>query len=176
MTDTDTRPAVSTADPLAPVRAALLARAQSDAARMLAEADADAAGTLAEAHTEARELRARARAEGEADAEAVASATRARARREARATVLKARSDAFHELRSQVMAAVPSLVHDQAYPALQDRLADRARAALGPDARITADPAGGVVARSGHRRAAFTLTALAERVIDQLDLDGLWSP
>jgi vacuolar-type H+-ATPase subunit E/Vma4 len=174
VTDTDARTAVY-AEPLAPVRAALLARAHADAARMLAEADADAERVLDEAGTQARELRARARSEGEADAEAVASATRARARRDARATVLRARREAYRELRRRVLEAVPRLRDDPAYPELRDQLVSRARATLGPEATIVEDPAGGIVARSGRRRAAFTLTALAGHVLDQLDLEGLWS-
>ncbi|WP_424752146.1 hypothetical protein [Mycobacterium sp.] len=164
-------------DPLAPVREELLARARADAERVLAEADADAAGTLAAARSEADSIRDAARAEGESDAAAVLSAKSARDRRQARAIVLAAQREAYDELRSQVVQALPAIRDDPGYGPWRDRVAEQARAVLGADAVVSEAPDGGVLAEANGRRARYTLEGLADRVIQTMgaDVAGLWS-
>ena len=156
-----------TQDPLAPVRAALLADAERDAARTLAAADADVEA-----------LRRDARARGEADARVVVAAERARTRRQARAVVQRARGEAFDELRRQVRVAAAGLRGAADYPELRRHLEEQARALVGDDARLSEPADGGVLAEVGGRRAALSLTGLADRVLDRLgpDLEGVWTP
>jgi len=163
---------------LAPVRAALLARTRQECARLVAEADEEAARELAAALDRARQVREVARAEGAADAASLARVELARARREARSTLLRAQRVAHDDLRAKVRGDVAALRDDPAYPAFLERVERLARAALGPEAVVTEDPAGGVVGQAGDRRASYTLVALADRVVDELgaDLEGLWRP
>jgi vacuolar-type H+-ATPase subunit E/Vma4 len=162
---------------LRPVGSALLARARADADRVLADADAAAADVLARAQGEADAILAEARAQGEADAAGVLATERARARRQARSVVLVAQREALEALRSQVLMRVAALRDDPAYPAWRDRLGDRARAVLGPDAVVTEHPDGGVVGEASGRRLAFTLEGLADQAIQALgvEVEELWS-
>ena len=164
-------------DPLAPVREALLTRARADADRTLAEADADAAAILSRARGEAEAIHAEARAQGESDAAAVLVAERARVRRQARTVVLAAQRDAYDELRSRVVQALPDLRDDPAYGRWRDRLADHAHAVLGTDALVSEHPRGGVLGEAAGRRFRYTLGGLADRVIEAMgsDVEGLWS-
>lgn len=170
--------ATGLADPLAPVRETVLTRARADADRTLAEADADAAAILARAQSEADAILAEARDQGESDAAQVLAAERARVRRGARAVVLAAQREAYDELRSRVLQALPALRDDPAYGPWRDRLADHARTVLGADAVVSEPAEGGVVAEANGRRALYTLGGLAGRVIDAIgpDVERLWSP
>jgi vacuolar-type H+-ATPase subunit E/Vma4 len=163
-------------DALAPVRAALVAKARADAGRLLAVAEQHAAVEVAAAEQRAETVLAAARARGEADARALVDAELVRARREGRALVLVAQRAAYDDLRQRVRAAVAALRDSPGYPALRRALEERARAALGPDVLLTDDPSGGFVAESGSRRAVFTLEALADEVLERggVDVDGLW--
>ena len=167
-----------TQDPLAPVRAALLADAERDAARTLAAADADVEALRARTARECDRLRRDARARGEADARVVVAAERARTRRQARAVVQRARGEAFDELRRQVRVAAAGLRGAADYPELRRHLEEQARALVGDDARLSEPADGGVLAEVGGRRAALSLTGLADRVLDRLgpDLEGVWTP
>ena len=166
------------ADPLAPVREELLARARAEAGRVVAEADADAEATLAAAQRDADAIRAAARAEGESDAAALLAAERARVRRQARAVILAAQREAYDELRSQVVQALSALRDDPGYGPWRDRLAERAREVLGAESVVSEPPEGGVLAERNGRRALYTLVGLADHVIETMgaDVEGLWSP
>jgi hypothetical protein len=163
---------------LAPLRDALLADARAETARLLATAEADAAAELAATQARADATLAEARAEGEADAVAVLTGDRARANRRARATVLRARSDAYQALRAGSQAAMRDLRRGAEYPRLLDRLAAVARAELGPSATFVEDASGGVLAEAEGRRLDYSLTGFADRAVDALgsDLERLWSP
>jgi vacuolar-type H+-ATPase subunit E/Vma4 len=165
-------------DPLSPVRLALVAHARAVSDRWLAEADADAAAMLVRADREAAAVREEARAQGEVDAEAVLVVEGTRARRQARGAVLRAQREAYDELRRRVLAEVSALREHASYPQQRERLAERARRALGADAVVSEHPGGGVVAESGARRVTFSLEALADQALDRLgpDVEGLWSP
>ena len=169
--------AVVVTDPLAPLRSALLAHAHRDADEVLAAADRDVAATLAAARTEAAELLADARARGAADAEAILVGERAHAARESRSIVLEQRRLAYDDLRRRARDAVSALRSDPAYPALLDRLRERACEALGPDVRIREHDRGGVVAEAGTRRVEYTLDSLADDCLDRMGahVEELWS-
>lgn len=164
------------ADPLAPLRAALLARAREDAAAALREADETAAATLAEAREEAEAILAEARAKGAQEAAVVAAAERARASRAARELVLTARRRAYDELRARARSAVEQLSDDEA-ALLREAVRALIRAELGPRAGIT-EAAAGVVGQIPGRRVTYRLADLADRLVDDLgtDVEGLWSP
>ena len=165
------------ADPLAPVREELLARARAQAEREVAAADAEAAATLAAAQSEADAIHDAARAEGESNAAAVLAVERSRARRQARAVILAAQRQAYDELRSRVVQALPALRDDPAYRPWRDRLAAHARTVLGADAVLSEPPEGGVLGEADGRRVRYTLAGLADQVIDTMgaDVEGLWS-
>jgi vacuolar-type H+-ATPase subunit H len=163
---------------LAPVRAALLARARRDAEDRLARADEDVAGQLADARAEAARITAEARAQGERDAAVVLSAERTRARRQARAVVLHAQRDAYEELRRRCRAAARGLVGGAGHRDRLDRLRAIARADLGAQALLEEHPDGGVTAAVPGRRAHYTPDALADLALDALggQVQGLWTP
>jgi vacuolar-type H+-ATPase subunit E/Vma4 len=155
-------------DPLAPVRDALREHARRDAARVLAAADHDAAALLDDAAAEVSGIRERSRAEAAAYAQEMLVAQRSRARRQGRAIVLRAEHSAYEERRRRAREAVRRLREDPDYPALLSRLTARARDDLGPGASVHTHPDGGVVAELDGRRVTYTLTALADRVLDDL--------
>jgi vacuolar-type H+-ATPase subunit E/Vma4 len=173
-----TVPEIGLPDPLAPLRQALLSAAERDAELAGATADAEAEAIRRGAAQEAEAVRRQARIQGEADGRRVLAAERARARRRARATVLSAQGEAYARLRHHARAAVIALRDDPGYPAMRDRLTAHATALVGPDATVTESPDGGVVAEAPGRRVALTFTALADQVLDTLDLDleALWTP
>jgi V/A-type H+-transporting ATPase subunit E len=164
-------------DALDAVRAALLADAERDAARLLALADAEVEAVRRRTSEECDRIRREARARGEADAQETLAAERARARRRSRSIVLRARGEVYEELRRRVREAAVALRETADYPALHARLVEEARAAVGADARLSETP-DGVVAEAHGLRAALSLTAVAEDVLDRMgpDPERLWSP
>lgn len=172
------RPGGSPDDALAPLTAALLDRAQRQAAELLADADRDAEAAVARARTQAEDQIAAARAKGEADAADVLAAERARAEREARAMVLAAQQAAHQRVRQAAREAISGLRDDAAYPQLLAALRDRARHELGPGAAIVELPSGGIRASSGDRRVEFALDGLADDLLDAVgsDITELWEP
>jgi hypothetical protein len=165
-------PDVRLAAALAPVREAMLDRARADAAGALARADAEARDALSAAAAQAERIRQEARQAGIADAEAAIAAERGRARREGRALVLRARREAYERLRRTARDAVGGLLDDGGLPAVRQRMAAAARAALGPDARIDDTGDGGVVATAAGRRLDLSLTRFADRAVDRVAGEG----
>jgi cell division septum initiation protein DivIVA len=166
------------ADPLAPVRAHLLRGAREEADRITAEARAHAAAVLGQARHDAEEAGRQARARGRAEAAPLAAAERRRGRERARSIVLGAQRQAHQELRARVLAAAVGLRDEPGYEQLLARLTAMATQAAGPGSRITADPAGGVVARSAQAVVDCSLPRLAALAVDALgDRTGeLWTP
>lgn len=167
------------ADPLAPVRDALLDHARRDAAAELAEAQQQAAAALAEAEAAADARRTKAREEGEQDAQAVRLQQQARARRSGRGIVLAAQSESLALLRAQVRAAVRAWWDDPGTrPLVRARLAEKAVADLGPQAELRDHPDGGLVATAAGRRATYLLGDLADAALDAMgaDLARAWQP
>lgn len=166
------------ADPLAPVRAALLAQARREAHLLLRGADEAADRMLGEARAEADRLLAAARAQGEADAAAALADTRARARRRARARVLAARRSAYDELTRQARAAARVLGGSEEAATVRGILRERARARLGPAAVVRDTPDGGVLAEVEGRRLVLGPDGLAEDALARLgaQIERLWAP
>lgn len=165
-------------DPLAAVRAALLARAAADAQRALDSADREVANRLADARSHVAGLLTSTSAAADADVAAIAEEARARARRQERAIVLAAQQSAFERLRSQSHLAVRGLRADPAYPTLLERLTAAARHHLGSGAVVREHPDGGVLAETAGRRLSLSLDAAADRALDAMGarVEELWRP
>jgi vacuolar-type H+-ATPase subunit E/Vma4 len=166
------------ADPLAPVRDSLLARARAEAQRVRAEAAAEAAAGLAQARRQASAILADAREQGERDGAAIAAAAAARARRRARGVVLAAQRRAYETLRQRCRSAASDLRHDPDYQRLRERLVRLAQERVGPGAVTREATDGGVVAEADRRRADCSLAALADRALDALgpQIEAVWTP
>ncbi|WP_099023934.1 hypothetical protein [Mycolicibacterium palauense] len=162
---------------LRPVRAAILRRADDDAARVVAAARAEADRVLVNADHTARQIEENARAAGRKAGARAADADAAGLRRGLRRQVLSARDDAYLSWRRRATEAVLQLRADPEYRRWKDALARTAREALGEEARVVEHPDGGVVAELGGRRLDLSLPAIAARALDRaaVDVDGLWS-
>ena len=163
---------------LAPVRAAMLRRAQDQADEIVAHARRQAADAVARARADADAGVASAREDGLAQADPLAAAVRNQRRRDVRATVLAAQREAYEELREQVRAAVCALPGEPGYEQLLDRLKRGAQLAAGPGATVTEDPAGGVIAPRPGVVVDCSLPRLADAAVDALgaETDWLWTP
>ncbi|TDW30138.1 hypothetical protein [Cryobacterium psychrophilum] len=161
---------------LAPVREALLATARKTAAQIQEDAQAQAQVLLDAAHGEADRIRAGAAATGESAGRSQAALRSARTRRQAHETVLTQQNNLFLELRREVAESATALRSDPRYPDLLDRLTERARAALGPDATLTESSDGGGIAERGSRRLDLSLPTLALSTLDSLsaEISPLW--
>jgi hypothetical protein len=93
--------------------------------------------------------------------------------------VLAAQRESYDELHRRARAAALALRDEPGYDELLARLAAAVRRDLREDAELEVDPpdGGGVRGRAGSRRADYTLTALADRCVDDLGpaLARLWS-
>ncbi|MFH8387206.1 hypothetical protein ACH4E7_40910 [Kitasatospora sp. NPDC018058] len=161
-------------DALAPVRAELLRAARADAEQALAEARHDAERALAAARAEAAAVLYWAVQAGTEEGEAVAAAENAQAARAARARELAAQGEAYTELCRRVAERVRERYESE--PGTAERLARRARYLLGPDARITAHPDGGLLATAPGRLVDLGTPALVRRALDRLGPEAgtLW--
>lgn len=163
---------------LAPVRAHMLRAARAEADRIVDQARIQAATIVRQARRGADETVERARAQGQADIAPAAAAEQSRGREQARSIVLSAQREVHEELRARVLAAVVGLRDEPGYERLLARLTAMAVQAAGPDAMITVQPAGGVVARSRGVLVDCTLPRLADWAVDALDgqVRELWTP
>lgn len=162
-------------DALAPVRAALLARARAEADRELATAHLDADALLATARAETQSVLDTAAEEGRADAASSIAAEHEKARRAARALELAAQREIYDELRRRVTSAVARAFAD---PVRRDQLVAMIRAELGDDATVRDVPGGGVTGEAAGRVVDLGVEAVASRAVDALG-DGvraLWAP
>ena len=159
-----------------PVRAALLGAARAAADREVAAAQRYAAEVLDTATAGVAATQAAAAGVGRAEAAARTARAQAQARRERRAAELRAQAAAYDELRERVRAAVRAL--PASFPRLRERLVAQALAELGPDARITDTPDGGLLAETPGRRLDLSLDALADLAVHALGAEAslLWSP
>ncbi|MFF5187334.1 hypothetical protein ACFY30_26820 [Streptomyces sp. NPDC000345] len=173
-----TRAPDQTTDALQPVRAELLRAAHADAEALLAGAEREAAATIAQARAQAGAILDDARRQGETDGLDAARDLLVRARRQARSRTLSARREAYEEVRREAAERVRALRRADGYASLRERLEQRARTLLGPDARVTEHADGGVVAQVPGKRVDLSLTALAERALDGMgaEVRGLWEP
>lgn len=151
---------------LAPVRAALLDRAERDAERLLAQSDSAARRATEEASALAARMRDEARAEGAADAAAALAAERARMGRRARGIVLRAHRDDFEALRSAVRRALPDVREDTDHRRVVQKMIDMTKGILGPDAQLREGEGGGVIGEALGRRVDCSLARFADRAVE----------
>ena len=162
-----------TADPLRPLRAALLAAARDDAGRSVRAAESAAGERLVEARASADGLLAEARTRGESEAATLVAAEAAAAQRAARRVVLTAQREVYDRLRTAAGMAVRDLLTDDATRA---RLAATLRSRLGGDAEVAPTPDGGLRATAADGRAVdASVATLVDLALDTLDGEALWS-
>ena len=163
---------------LAPVRTHMLREARMVADRIMEQAHAEAAAILSQARRDADEAIALAWTQGQADGAPAAAAERSRGREQARSILFGAQREAYEELRSRVLAAAGGLRDEPGYDRLLSRLTAMAGRVAGPDATITVQPAGGVVARACDVVVDCTLPKLAILAVDALgdQVRELWTP
>ncbi len=154
---------------LEPVRAAMLRRAEQDAAAVVAAARAVATTTVARARQDADRAVALAATDGAAQARLVAMAELSRSRQAARSMALAADVDVRGEVVAKIRAAVLALRKEPGYPLLRDRLSRLAVQAAGPGAALTEHPDGGVIAKAEGVTVDCSLGRLADRAIAALD-------
>lgn len=163
---------------LEPLRAALRAETDVEIGARLEAVDSECARLLAEAESNAHGLVRRGRRDGERAAAKEAVRRRATAMRRAREIRLRAQQRQIEELRRRAREAVLHARDDSRYPELLERLAAEVRGQLGPAATVELDPEalGGVIGRHGSTSVDYSLPALVERAIDDLDtnLERLW--
>jgi vacuolar-type H+-ATPase subunit E/Vma4 len=163
---------------LAPLAAAIVARANDAANRLIADAEAAAQARTGEAQAQAERVLDDARRDGEAAAARAAAASLAEARRAAREFTLRAQSRAAAALRAAVQA---ELVRRRATPPVAgflEALEADARRRLGSAAvvrRLEGD-AFGIVAEDGRRRLEITADTLVDRAMDAMgaQVEALW--
>ena len=163
---------------LAPVRTHMLREARMEADRIMEQAHAEAAAIVSQARRCADEAIALARTQGQADGAPAAAAERSRGREQARSILFGAQREAHEELRGRVLAAVGGLRDEPGYDRLLSRLTAMAGRVAGPDATITVQPAGGVVARARDVVVDCTLPKLAILAVNALgdQVRELWTP
>jgi vacuolar-type H+-ATPase subunit E/Vma4 len=170
-------PTSTPADPLAPVREALLRQASADGVAAVAAARDQGVNRVEAARRQAERIVARAQADGERTARALVAPEIVSARRQAHEMVLAAQRRLYEELKNQSRSAALELRADPGYPQMMRALADRARAALGPGARIIQSPQGGVVGTRGSLRLDLTLPELVDRALEDMgsEVRRLWT-
>lgn len=161
---------------LGPARGELLRAARADADALLAQAREEADRALRAAQEEAAAVAERARRQGAEDGKADFAARVRRARREAAAARLAAMGGIHAEFARLVTGRVGELY--AADPSAGARLSSRAGALLGPDARTSEHPAGGVRAVAPGRELDLGVPALAARALDAFGggAERLWKP
>lgn len=162
---------------LEPLRRAIAAAAGQRADELRREADEERAAIVRKAQDEAAGIIAAAVADGRAAGEIVARDSSARARRTASERVLAHREAARRRLRDEVRARARDLVSDDRYGDMRRGLEARGRALLGPRAVVTEHPDGGVVVEAGTRRLDLSLPALADAVSERMpeEMRDVWN-
>jgi len=159
---------------LEPLRAALIARAESDAAQIRAQAEQEGQMAVAAARDQAAALLAAARSEGAITASQLLAAEQYKARRAARRVVLTAQRAAYEQLREHSRDAVRRLLVD---PTRRGELIATVQERLGDRAVVRDVPDGGLVAEApDHRRIDATVAALVDAAITALDVEAMWAP
>jgi vacuolar-type H+-ATPase subunit E/Vma4 len=160
------------------LRAALRVETETEAARRRAQVDESGERRLAEAQAKAREVIEQGRLEGAQAGAKESLRRRAAANRRARELRLAAQRGLIDELRLRARQAALQLRKDSRYGELLERVSQAARSQLGADADVEVDPPdlGGVMARAGSTSVDYTLPALVDRAIAELDgqLETLW--
>jgi vacuolar-type H+-ATPase subunit E/Vma4 len=160
------------------LRIALRVEAETEAAERLAQLDEECERRLAEAQATARELAHQGRQEGASLAKRQSLRRRAAANRHARELRLAAQRGLIDELRLRANQAALELRQDPRYEDLLVRSSKLAKSQLGADAEIEVDPPdlGGITGRAGSMSVDYTLPALVDRALAELDgqVETLW--
>jgi hypothetical protein len=158
---------------LEPLRAALIARAEADAAQIRAQAEQEGQAAVAAAREQAAALLVAARREGALSATQLLAAEQRKARRAGRRVVLTAQRAAYEQLREQSREAVRRVLVD---PTRRGELVATVRERLGDRVLIRDVPDGGLVAEAAdHRRIDATVAALVDAAIAALDVEAMWA-
>jgi vacuolar-type H+-ATPase subunit E/Vma4 len=161
---------------LQPVRAALRAAAEKQAAELSDDARRQVKALVEAATAEAAAILAAAAQEGESAARSEAALRSARVRREAHELVLAQRNSLRLELHRRVREAAVGLTSDPRYAKLMARLTEQCLELLGRDAVVSESPEGGVVAEAGSRRLDLSLPVLAGMTLESLPgARALWT-
>ncbi len=162
---------------LQPVAAELLRRADAEAQQLIADAQDEANRIVEQAGATAKQITETARAAGQATTAALVAEETAAFRRVMRRDVLVTQDDVYRQWRQHATEAVQRLRDEPEYPRWRDTLQRAALAALGPDARVIDNPAGGIAAQRCNRQIDLSLPAIAARALDRLaaEAEGLWS-
>jgi vacuolar-type H+-ATPase subunit E/Vma4 len=162
---------------LDPIREALLSAAREHAEHLRRSAHEAADALRAAARRDADAILAEAVADGERAARSTAALRSSHVRRQAHETVLAQQSAVRAELQRQVAESAAALRTDPRYAELMDRLTELSRAVLGPDAVVSENPRGGVVARSGTRHLDLSLPTLAAQTLESMtsEVSALWT-
>ncbi|GID32376.1 hypothetical protein [Paractinoplanes brasiliensis] len=170
---TPSRPVPSgVADPLAPVREALLRAARAEADRVTAEARAERDRRLTAARDRAAVIQAEARKRGHDDAAAAGAADEAAAGRSSRQTVLRARRDAYRALEQQIRERASAWL---AEPAVEAAVRARVAAALRPGASVIVT-SGAVTGTLDDRQVEVTARGLTGEALRDLGtrIEEMW--
>jgi vacuolar-type H+-ATPase subunit E/Vma4 len=163
---------------LAPLAAALMDAAQTQADASLRQAQATASLAIAEGTSRARAVLEEAGAEGRRAAERAAQHRLVEGRRRARRLILGAQDAVYQRFVCEAIRAAEELCRHHDYVDLERRMKETAKTLLGPDATIIQNPGGlgGVCASNGGRAVDLTLAALARQCIDDFgeDVTRLW--
>ena len=162
---------------LDPVRRALRAAAETEAAAISGASAAQARALLDAARQEGERMRQAAAADGAAVARSTAAVRSARVRREAHQTVLAQQEEVRLTLLRALRDAVTARRSDPRYPTLVEHLTTECRAVLGPGATVTESISGGVVAEQGSHRLDPSLPVLAGEALDRRweEVRDLWT-
>ena len=162
---------------LQPVAAELLRRADAEAQQVIADAQDEANRIVEQARATAQQITETARDAGQATTAALVAEETAAVRRAMRRDVLVAQDAVYRQWRRHAAEAVQRLRNEREYPRWRDALQRAASAALGPDARVIDNPAGGIAAQLCNRQIDLSLPAIAARALDRLapEAEGLWS-
>lgn len=164
---------------LAPVARSLVDGAAADARGLRAMAETDAGAALETARSHAAQILADARAEGVRLASRLAAQQLVGTRRAARQTVLEARRDVYEDLRRSAVDALVKMATAPEGRWLEARIAELARAPLGPAASVRRVGADGLtaVAELGARRATLGPEGLVDLVLGSMaaEVEGLWA-
>ncbi len=162
---------------LQPIRALIIGRAREAAANILADAHAAAATERAHAEADAATITERAVAAGRARAAASRAARLHAVARQRRADVLRAQRAAYDRWRMAATNAAARIADEPGYAEIRTGLRDFARRALGPEAVIAEDPAGGLTAHGDGRSLDLRFGTIAARAMEQVvpRIGGLWT-
>lgn len=161
---------------LAPLRQALWTSAEGQAADIRDGASWEAADLLASAREQAARILVDATRAGVDAARSQAALRSSRVRRKAHELVLARRGTVLAELRRQLREHASGLQDDPRYPELVTGLTEQCRKLLGPSAKISESPNGGVVAETGTHRLDLSCPVLAELALDSMPEESeLWT-